>query len=362
MSSTTVAVGTVKGLFLGRSDGAGGWRWDGPHFAMTRVAAVAFDARRDPARILVGGGHEHWGPVVAHSDDLGETWAEGDDAALAFPDDVGEAVARVWQLAPGPADRPGEVWAGVEPAALFRSDDGGESFSFVRSLWEHPTREHWHPGFGGLCMHTVLPHPTDPDDVLVAVSAAGVFRTRDGGQTWAPSNAGIEVTFMPDRFPEWGQCVHKVVRDCGDPERLMLQNHGGVFGSDDGGATWDRRENGLPANFGFGLAAHPASSGTSYLFPLTADVSRFPPDGRARVYRTDDFGGAWSDASGGLPQDGFYSVVLRDALATDPGDPDAVYLGSRSGEVYASGDRGETWSQAGAHLPEVLCVRALTTA
>lgn len=360
MGSTTLAVGTVKGLFIGRSDDGVSWEWAGPAFTMTRIAAVAFDARRTPPRLFVGGGHEHWGPVVAHSDDLGASWAEGDEAALAFPEGTGAAVHRVWQLAPGPAGRPDEVWAGVEPAALFRSTDGGESFSLVRGLWDHPHRPTWEPGFGGLCLHTVLPHPDDDQQVLIAISSGGVYRTDDGGLTWAPANTGIEARYLPDPFPQYGQCVHKVARDCAEPERLVLQNHGGVFRSSDGGATWEPSTEGLPADFGFGLAAHPSRSGTAYLFPLIADVERLPPDGRARVYRTTDYGATWAPAADGLPQQGFYSVVLRDALTTDQGDPSAVYFGTRSGEVFGSRDEGGSWHQAAAHLPEVLCVRALT--
>jgi photosystem II stability/assembly factor-like uncharacterized protein len=358
MSTTMLAVGTVKGLFLGTSEDGADWQWEGPAFGMTRVAAVAFDARQDPPRLLVGGGHEHWGPVISHSDDLGASWVEGDDAALRFPDQAGAAVQRVWQLAPGPADRPGEVWAGVEPAALFRSDDGGASFSLVTGLWDHPQRSEWQPGFGGLCLHTVLPHPDDASQVLIAVSAAGVYRSQDGGETWAPSNSGIEVSFMPEKFPEFGQCVHKVARDCEDPDRLILQNHGGVFRSSDGGASWERSEEGLPATFGFGLASHPRRSGTAFLFPLIADMNRMPPDGKARVFRTDDFGASWTSTSDGLPQEGFHTVVLRDALATDGGDPLGVYFGTRSGGVFASRDEGASWKEVAAHLPEVLCVRA----
>jgi len=351
-SSTVLAIGTTKGLFLARQDGDD-WHLDEPRFPMTRVAAVSFDARRDPVRLLVGGMHEHWGPLVARSDDLGATWSEDEQAALRFPSGSGAAVAQIWQLAPGPADRPEEVWAGVEPAALFRSDDGGVTFHLVEGLWQHPHRESWHPGFGGLCLHTVLPHPDDADDVLVGISTGGVYRTRDGGATWAPSNQGIEARFYPDPYPEFGQCVHKLVRLPDDPSTLVLQNHGGVFGSGDGGATWEPRAVGLPADFGFGLAA---SSSATYLFPLVADAMRLPPDGRARVFASTDAGRTWQSRSSGLPERDFYSLVLRDALATD--GRDGVYFGTRSGEVWASDDGADSWEQVAAHLPDVLCVRA----
>jgi photosystem II stability/assembly factor-like uncharacterized protein len=355
MSTTTrrLAVGTTKGLFLG-SDNGDGWHWSPPAFPMTRVAAVAFDERRDPVRMLVGGMHEHWGPIVASSDDLGATWTEDERAALRFPSDSGAAVAQVWQLTPGPVDRPDEVWAGVEPAALFRSTDGGRSFDLVEGLWRHPHRESWHPGFGGLCLHTVLPNPDDADDVLVGISTGGVYRTQDGGTTWAPSNRGIEARFYPDPYPELGQCVHKLVRLPDDASTLVLQNHGGVFGSSDAGATWEPRAVGLPADFGFGLAA---SSSATYLFPLVADAMRLPPDGQARVFASTDAGHTWQSRSSGLPERDFYSLVLRDALATD--GRDGVYFGTRSGEVWASDDGAGSWEQVAAHLPDVLCVRAL---
>ena len=191
------------------------------------------------------------------SDDLGATWQELESGAVRFPADLGASVEQVWQLQPGPADRPDEVWAGVEPAALFRSDDGGETFSLVRGLWDHPHRPQWQPGAGGMCLHTVLPHPTDPDRVLIAISAGGVYRSEDAGESWHASNSGIEARFMPDPNPEFGQCVHKVARLPEDPDHLIAQNHGGVFRSTDDGRSWALATAGLPADFGFGVVAHP---------------------------------------------------------------------------------------------------------
>jgi hypothetical protein len=370
MTEFLLAVGTDKGLWLGRSADRRSWEWTGPHHPMTRIAAVALDQRGGGLRVLVGGRHEHWGPVVIRSDDGGVTWVEEEQAALVFPADTDAAVAQVWQLQPGPPDRPEEIWAGVEPAALFRSRDGGVSFDLVRGLWDHPQRADWVPGFGGLCLHTVLPHPTDPDEVLVGISTAGVYRTEDGGTTWRPSNSGIEARFLPEgrRYPAYGQCVHKVARDSHDPDRLLLQNHGGVFASTDGGRTWTLATDGLPADFGFGLVTHPYRPDTAYVFPLSADVHRLPPDGKARVYRTDDGGGHWFESGSGLPDHDFHAIVLRDAMAVDgaggPADPDAlgVYVGTRSGEVWVSPDAGTTWTSAAAHLPDVLCVRAAVIA
>ena len=356
--TTTILAGTTKGLFVGRR-GGDSWVWEGPHFPMVRVAAVAVDARRDRPRWLVGGMHEHWGPLVARSDDEGGTWVEEEQAALRLPAASGAAVAQVWQLTPGPVDRPDEVWAGVEPAALFRSTDGGVTFSLVESLWEHPHRPTWHPGFGGLCLHTVLPHPERADSVLVAISTGGVYRTDDGGVTWAPSNQGIQAPYLPDPSPEYGQCVHKVARMSGRPDHLLLQNHGGVFRSSDDGRTWEPATQGLPADFGFGLTTHPTDPDTGYLFPLRADTLRLPPDGKARVYRTTDFGTSWHPLADGLPDHGFQTVVLRDALTNDGAADPTLAFGTRSGEVWTGVGGGSSWQQAAAHLPDVLCVRAV---
>jgi photosystem II stability/assembly factor-like uncharacterized protein len=358
MTQVLLAVGTKKGLFLGWSTDRLTWDWEGPHQSMAAIAALAIDTRRTPTRLLVGGRNEHFGPAVFTSDDFGTSWVENATGSPTFPPDAGADVEQIWQLQPGPASRPNEMWAGVEPSALFRSTDGGETFTLVRSLWDHPHRADWRPGAGGQCLHTVLPHPEDAERVLVAMSTGGVYGTEDGGKTWNPSNRGVTAPFMPDPLPEYGQCVHKVVRDTEDPELLMLQNHGGVFRSDDGGSTWESVEEGLPANFGFGLTRTPGHDGAFYSFPLSADMSRFPVAGRAGVYRSVDGGRAWADSSKGLPDAGFHTIVLRDAMTTDDTDPSGIYFGTRSGEVWGSADDGQTWNQLVTHLPDVLCVRA----
>ena len=327
---------------------------------MTGVYAVAIDTRRSTPRLLAGATSNHFGPGVAFSDDLGVTWHEPEVAPIACPEETGAALGNVWQLAPGPASLPDRVYAGVEPSALFVSDDGGRSFELVRGLWDHPHREAWHPGAGGMAIHTVLPHPTEPDQVLVAMSTGGVYRTSDGGHSWVASNTGIQVGFLPDPFPEFGQCVHKVARNPDRPEQFFAQNHHGVYRSDDGGVTWSSIADGLPSDFGFPVVTHPHRPGVAYLFPLTADRLRYPPEYRARVYRTEDAGASWTGLHAGLPDAPFYPSVLRDALCVDDADPAGVYFGTRSGEVFASADEGDSWSQVAAHLPDVLCVRAAT--
>lgn len=353
-----LAIGTGKGLFLAVSTNDSRWELTGPHFAMTGVYAVAIDKRPARPRLLAGMASSHFGPGVATSDDLGASWYEPDQPPVAFPTDTGASLGRVWQLTPGPADQPEMIYAGTEPSALFRSTDGGHTFELIRGLWDHPHRESWGAGFGGQAVHTVLPHPADPARVLVAMSTGGVYRTDDGGASWRPGNTGIRAYFLPDEWPEFGQCVHKVARDGADPERLYAQNHHGVYRSDDGGDTWSSIATGLPSDFGFPIVAHPRTGGTIYTFPLVADRERFPVDRRCRVFRSIDAGDTWEALSHGLPADPFYPAVLRDALCTDDASPAGVYFGTRSGEVYASGDEGDTWSPVAAHLPDVLCLRA----
>ncbi|MGH3365689.1 MAG: WD40/YVTN/BNR-like repeat-containing protein [Nocardioidaceae bacterium] len=359
MSGTILLIGTRKGLWIARSDAARtSWDLTGPHFLMSEVASCAVDTRRDKPRLLVGVMSWHWGPQVLRSDDLGETW-EGEKAnAVEFPKDTGAALQRVWQLAPGPADQPDVVYAGTEPSALFRSVDGGESFTLLRGLWDHPHREHWHPGGGGQAIHTVLPHPTDQQRVTVAMSTGGVYRTFDSGDSWAPANKGIEVDFMPEeRFPEYGQCVHKVGLHPDRPERLFAQNHGGVYRSDDGGDLWTSIAAGLPSDFGFPIVVHPADPDSLFVFPVVGAEERFPPEGKARVWRSRDAGQTWQAHGNGLP-DGFYTAVMRDAMCVDDADPAGVYFGSRDGSVFASNDEGESWTAVAQHLPDVLSVRA----
>ncbi|MEP7020196.1 MAG: exo-alpha-sialidase [Pseudonocardiales bacterium] len=359
MADSLLMIGTAKGLFLARSADRISWELSQPHFVMNGVYAVAIDTRGSSPRLLASATSEHWGPSVFHSDDLGQSWAEPEQGAVAFPDDTGAALARVWQLHPSPSE-PGVVWAGSEPQGLFRSDDGGEHFSFVRALWDHPHRPDWGAGFGGAAIHTVLPHPADPLRLLVAMSTGGVYRTQDGGASWSASNSGVKAQFFPDPWPEFGQCVHKIARDSQEPERLFLQNHHGVYRSDDDGRTWQSIADDLPTDFGFAMITHPSRAGVAYNFPITADGERIPPGHACRVFRTEDAGKSWTPLSEGLPQDDYYGIVLRDAMCADDADPAGIYFGTRNGEVFASADEGERWSQVAAHLPDVLCVRAAT--
>jgi len=360
MSDVMLLIGTRKGLWIGRSTRERRtWTLDGPHFLMSEVASCAIDTRRERPRLLVGVMSWHWGTQVLRSDDLGRTWQGETANAVEFPKDTEASLERVWQLAPAPADEPDVVYAGTEPSALFRSEDRGESFTLVRGLWDHPHRPNWHPGGGGQAIHTVVPHPTDHHRVTVAMSTGGVYRTLDNGESWAPANKGIQAEFMPpeQRFPEYGQCVHKVSSHPSRPTRLYAQNHGGVYRSDDGGDVWTSIADGLPSNFGFPIVVDPHDPDTIYVFPLVGAEERFPPEGKALVWRSRDAGETWEPHGDGLPE-GFFAGVMRDAMCTDDVDPSGIYFGSRDGSVYASNDAGESWNAVAEHLPDVLCVRA----
>jgi hypothetical protein len=358
--SILLLIGTAKGLFLARRDAVGdSWQISVPQFPMTAIYAVGIDMRGAQPRLLAGIDSSHFGPSVAVSDDLGACWREPEQAPIAFPPGTETSLERVWAFAPGPASEPGLMWAGTQPSALFTSVDGGLRYELVRGLWEHPHRAEWGAGAGGQAIHTILPHPADPQRVLVAMSAGGVYRTTDGGATWSAANTGIKAYFLPDQFPEFGQCVHKVARDPARPDRLYAQNHHGVYRSDDDGVTWSSIADGLPSDFGFAMVAHPHRGGTIWTFPLAADSKRYPIDFTCQVFRSTDAGTSWQPQSAGLPTEPFYPTVLRDAMCTDTADPAGVYFGSRGGDVYASADEGDTWEQVAAHLPDVLCLRAV---
>jgi photosystem II stability/assembly factor-like uncharacterized protein len=386
--STHIVIGTRKGLFTARRDtarrdtagpadagpadagrgGDGGWVVNGPAFVMQEIAAVGVLPAGPvgpgaPPRLLAGVRSEHWGPTVARSDDLGRTWEETDQGAIRFPDGTGAALARVWQLQPDPA-RPGVVWAGCEPTSLWHSTDGGVTFALNRGLWDHPHRQHWAPGFGGAAVHTVVTDAEDPAALLVAMSTGGVYVSSDAGESWRPSNRGIRAPFLPDPYPEYGQCVHKVAVDAVGRSRLYAQNHHGVYRSDDGGGSWTSIADGLPSDFGFVVLAHPRRSGTAWVVPLEADARRVPPGGRLRVHRTRDAGSTWAESSAGLP-DAAWTVVLRDAACVVDRGPDVapvLAVGTRDGCVYVSDDEGDTFALLVDHLPDVLAVRGVETA
>jgi photosystem II stability/assembly factor-like uncharacterized protein len=352
-------VGTMKGAFLFRSGTARArWEMGGPYFPGQAVYALAYDARDGRRRLWAGNTSEHWGPTLSSSDDFGRTWTTPDHAPVRFPEDTGAAVRRIWQIRPGRADEPGTIYCGVEPAALFESRDGGVTWSLVRGLYDHPHRPRWSPGGGGLALHTIVPDAARRERLFVAISAGGVYRTDDGGATWQARNVGVRVEFMPDKHPEFGQCVHKIAQHPARPERLFLQNHWGLYRSDDGGDSWKDIARGVPSDFGFPMIVHPHDPETAYIVPLESDQFRCTPDGKLRVYRTRDAGGSWEALTRGLPQSSALETVLRDALAADRLNPAGIYFGTRSGQLWGSPNGGASWMLAAGGLPPIVCVKA----
>ncbi|MCG6954858.1 MAG: exo-alpha-sialidase [Gemmatimonadetes bacterium] len=356
-------VGTTKGAFLFRSDpDRGTWQTEGPHFPGEEVYAIALDQRAGRRRLWAAPGNAFFGTTVRASDDLGATWSGKEERSVKFPEESGLALSRIWQIRPGRDSEPDRLFLGVEPTCLFESTDAGDTWAPVESFLKHEHRPKWTPGNGGLCMHTILPDPESAERMVVAFSTGGVYRTDDGGASWRPRNQGVRAEFRPDKHPEFGQCVHKVVHHPSRPERLFLQNHWGLYRSDDWGDSWEDVANGVPSDFGFAMAMHPHDPETVYIVPLEGDYFRCTPEAKLRVYRTRNGGASWEPLSRGLPQEDAYETVLRDALDTDDRERAGVYFGTRSGKVYASADDGDSWSLVRDGLPPVVCVKAAVLA
>jgi serine/threonine protein kinase/photosystem II stability/assembly factor-like uncharacterized protein len=352
-------VGTNKGAFLVRSSrDRASWDVAGPYFHGQGVYAMAYDGRNGRHRLWLSANNMMWGTFLRSSDDFGRIWTNPLEANIRFPIESGASLRNIWQICLGRSHEPETLYCGVEPAALFESRDEGESWSLVRGLYNHPHRLRWMPSNGGLVLHTILPDPSNKNRMYVGISSGGVYRTEDGGGTWQARNNGIRVMFLPEKFPEFGQCVHKMVLHESRPERLFLQNHGGLYRSDNRGDSWRDIAHGLPADFGFAMLMHPHDPDCVYIVPVDSEEFRCTPGGQLRVYRTRNAGGSWESLSRGLPQKGAYETVLRDALATDALDPAGIYFGTRSGKLYGSRDEGKNWTRIAEGLPQILCVKA----
>ncbi len=369
MSGVRVLVGTHKGAFILTSDDKRqNWDVSGPHFAGWEVYHMKGSAA-DPKRIYAAPSTGWFGQVIHRSDDGGKTWEqvgnefnyEGDTGTHLWYDDSPHPweFARVWHLEPS-LDDPDTVYAGVEDAALFRSTDAGQTWHELPGLRKHATGPGWHPGAGGLCLHTILIDPEQPTRMFTAISAAGVFRTEDSGETWQAINRGLKSEYIPDPDAEVGHCVHRIALHPSKPGVLFMQKHWDVMRSDDHGDNWYEISGNLPSDFGFVIDVHAHEPETLYVVPIKSDSEHFPPDGKLRVYRSRSGGNEWEALTKGLPQEDCYVNVLRDAMAIDRMDPCGVYFGTTGGQVYASADGGDSWSAIVRDLPDVYSVEVQT--
>ena len=350
-------VGTTKGAFILRSSSQRTrWEVGGPYFHGQAVYALAFDTRAGQRRIWASTSN-FWGTMLRSSDDFGKSWTNPQQAPIRFPADTGVSLKNIWQITPGPVDQPNVLYCGVEPAALFQTRDAGESWSLVRGLFDHPHRPRWMAGNGGLALHSILLDAANQRRMYIAISSGGVYRTDDAGASWTARNRGIRTTFLPEKYPEFGQCVHKIAMHPERPDRLFLQNHWGIYRSDDAGDNWIDIANGVPSDFGFPVVMHPHNPDCVYVVPVDSDEFRCSCDGRLRVYRTRNAGASWEPLSRGLPQKQAYETVLRDSMTTDSLDPAGIYLGTRSGQLFGSRDEGKTWEKILDSLPSIVCIR-----
>lgn len=369
VAGVRVLIGTAKGAFVATADGGRSrWSIDGPLFGGWEVYHLK-GSPLDPDRIWAAPSTGWHGQVVQRSEDGGTTWRPVGNA-FAYEGEVGThqwydgtphpwEFARVWHLEPSPHDVD-TVYAGVEDAALFRSTDAGVTWEELAALRTHATAGIWQPGAGGMCLHTVIVDPVLPERLFVAISAAGAFRSDDGGATWLPINSGLDSGHLPDQDATVGHCVHNLAMHPARPDTLYMQKHWDVMRTDDAGASWYEISGDLPTDFGFPVDVDPNDPDTVFVVPITSDTEHYPPEGRLRVARSRTGGGTWELLGQGLPQQHAYGNVLRDAMAVDAMDPCGVYVGTTDGVVYGSADGGDTWTTVVAHLPRVLSVEAQT--
>ena len=355
-----LTLGTKKGVFLLTSDkDRSHWQLNGPYLPGDDVNHAILDPCN--TTLYATSNNPWFGSRVALSRDLGETWEE--KGGLRCPEDSGRTVERLWHLEPVEQPQAGVIYCGGAPGVLFRSDDGGETWTENAALSNHETRERWGPGAGGLCTHSVVVDPENPERMWIAISAAGVFRTEDGGSSWQPMNnslKNIATKFDPNAelYPEVGQCVHHLVHAAGKNDRLYAQTHYGTYISDDGASTWTDITAGLPSDFGFAMAAHPRNPDAAFVVPLEMSFQRCPPEHKLRVYRTGDAGRSWEPLGNGLPQENAFMGMYREGLCVDSLDPAGVYFGTNTGRVYASADEGESWQRLTVDLPPISSVHA----
>jgi hypothetical protein len=354
-----LSIGTKKGLFVAEgSRSRKKFALRGPFGSGVSVYSTLVDDRGSTPKIYASSCNAFFGMKVLRSNDLGKTFKET-KSAPAFPKDDGRALANIWSLEPGSGKK--DLWCGVEPASLFKSSDGGDSWEMVQGISNHAHARQWHPGNGGLCMHTIVP---DGKRLHVGISTGGHYVSEDGGKTFQASNQGIGAGFLPDPYPEFGQCVHKIAGHKDAPGRYYMQNHGGieehpgigVLRSDDHGKTWRSIAKGLPSDFGFPIVVHPHDPDVVYVLPLEG-ATRTCPDGAPAAWRSENGGESWTRIGKGLPKKDSYYTVLRDAMAIDELKSPALYFGTTTGQVWMGRDGGEEWECLFDSLPPVNVVK-----
>ena len=369
MSGVRLLVGTKKGAFIINADERRKkWNVSEPHFAGWEMYHLN-GSKADPNRLYASQSSGWFGQLLQRSDDGGITW-EPVNNEFTYGGPTGTHMwydgtphpwefKRVWHLEPSLTD-PDTVFAGIEDAAMFKSTDGGKSWAELTGLRGHGTGPQWQPGAGGMCLHTILIDPTNPDRMFVAISAAGAFRTEDGGQSWTPINKGLVSQFMPDPDAEVGHCVHRLAMHPSRPQTLFMQKHWDVMRSDNGGDTWHEISGNLPTDFGFVIDVHAHDPETLFVVPIKSDSEHYPLDGKLQVFRSKTGGNEWEAMTKGLPQQDCYVNVLRDAMAVDTLDDCGIYFGTTGGQVYGSTDGGDSWETIVRDLPGVLSVEVQT--
>ncbi len=369
MSGVRVLVGTRKGGFVLSADAKRKkWEVSGPHFAGWEIYHMK-GSPVDPDRLYASQCSGWFGQQIQRSDDGGKSWAPVGNE-FAYDGETGThqwydgkprpwEFKRVWHLEPSLTDA-NTVYAGIEDAAIFCSTDAGGSWQEMPGLRRHGSGPAWQPGAGGMCLHTILLDPVNPKRMFIAISAAGAFRTDDGGETWRPINHGLNSKYIPDPTAEVGHCVHRIAMHRTRPNVLYMQKHWDVMRSDDAGDSWHEISGNLPTDFGFPIDVHAHEPDTVYVVPIKSDSEHFPPDGKLRVYRSRSGGNEWEALTKGLPQQDCYVNVLRDAMAVDSLDSCGIYFGTTGGQVYASADSGDNWTPIVRDLPAVLSVEVQT--
>jgi photosystem II stability/assembly factor-like uncharacterized protein len=369
MAKVRVLVGTRKGAFVITSDAARrDWKIDGPHFGGWEVMHVK-GSPADPNRIFASQWTDWHGQVVQRSDDGGKTWEpvgnefayDGVPGTHQWYDGTPHPweFKRVWHFEPSPHD-PDVIFAGVEDAAIFRSTDGGRSWAELSALRTHTSGQSWMPGAGGMCLHTILLDPANPQRMYVAISAAGAFRTDDGGESWQVATRGLSSEFLPNPEATVGHCVHNLAMHPSRPDTVYMQKHWDVMRTDDAGEHWREISGNLPTDFGFPIGVHAHEPETIYVVPIKSDSEHYPPEGKLRVYRSRTGGNEWEALTRGLPQQDCFVNILRDAMSVDSLDSCGIYFGTTGGQVYASPDGGDNWQAIAEHLPAVLSVEVQT--